>query len=112
MTALPEDARRRLALFADPRSLRRRWLATLSRSADWYLRSPIFLVAMRYGLAAAIKAESVRANGFTRLLPRWLYRPAASDKAPESQAHPLPLRRAAARTQAILRSVQSASAPR
>jgi hypothetical protein len=66
--------RRRLALVSEPRLLRSRWLAALSRAADWYLRSPIFLTGMRYTLGAAIEAQALQANGFTHLLPRRRHR--------------------------------------
>jgi len=46
--------------------MRGRWLAALSRVIDGGLRSPIFLVCMRYGLAATLEAQSLYARPFGR----------------------------------------------
>jgi hypothetical protein len=61
-----EYARRGLALLRDPRQLRSRLLSALSQAVDGYMRSPVFLVCMRYGLAATIEAQSLQAAGFVR----------------------------------------------
>lgn len=61
-----EHARSLLALLGDPRLFRSRLLATLTRAVDGYLRSPVFLVCMRYGLAATIGAQSMHATGLVR----------------------------------------------
>jgi len=42
---------------ADPRAWQRRWLETVRRSMDAYLRSPLFLKAMKQNLEAAIKMK-------------------------------------------------------
>ena len=41
-----------IALFWDPRQMRRRWLADLSRIMDSYMRSPAFLELIQYNLKA------------------------------------------------------------
>jgi len=50
----------------DPRQLRTRWLTDLSRTADEYMRSPLFLQLMQHGLGTITRA----AHLFSPLPPR------------------------------------------
>lgn len=70
-----EGGSSRFAWLAEPRSLRARWLAALTRMLDGGLRSPVFLVCMRYGLAATLEARALQ-DGF------WGRRPARRGEAP------------------------------
>lgn len=54
----------RLEALLDPRRLRQRCLAALTYAVDGYLRSPVFLAFMRYGLEASNEAQLLPARGF------------------------------------------------
>jgi hypothetical protein len=41
----------------DPRAMQHRWLEAVTRSIDAYLRSPVFLSAMKQNIDAAVKAK-------------------------------------------------------
>jgi hypothetical protein len=62
----PSLRERRASPLARHRDIRARWLAKLTRVIDGGLRSPLFLVCMRYGLAATIEAQSLHASAFGR----------------------------------------------
>jgi hypothetical protein len=55
-----ESTRARLSVFSDPRWIRTRYLAALTHAMDRYLRSPLFLAWVRYGVTVAIEAQVSR----------------------------------------------------
>jgi hypothetical protein len=63
---------------SDPRALQRRWLEAVSRSMDAYLRSPLFLNAMKQNLDAAVKAK-LQVDDLTKEFARNANIPTASD---------------------------------
>jgi hypothetical protein len=65
---------RRLRDLTHARRLRTRCFALLTRSTDLYLRSPLFLIWMRYSLSAASELQALQAEGLSSLLPRKLPR--------------------------------------
>lgn len=62
----------------DPRGWQRRWLEAVSQSIDAYLRSPMFLRAMKQNMDMMIKAK-LQADDFTKEFARNANLPTASD---------------------------------
>jgi hypothetical protein len=63
---------------ADPRALQRRWLEAVSRSMDAYLRSPLFLNAMKQNMDAAVNAK-LQADDLSKEFARNANIPTAAD---------------------------------
>lgn len=63
---------------ASPRALQRRWLEATSRSIDAYLRSPMFLEAMKKNMDAVIRTK-LQVNDFQKEVARNADIPTASD---------------------------------
>jgi hypothetical protein len=63
---------------SEPRALQRRWLEAVSRSMDAYLRSPLFLNAMKQNLDAAVKAK-LQVDDLTKEFARNANIPTAGD---------------------------------
>ncbi len=63
---------------ADPKDWQRRWLETVSQSIDAYLRSPLFLNAMKKFMDAVIKAK-MNTDGLQKEFARNANIPTASD---------------------------------
>jgi hypothetical protein len=63
---------------ADPRGLQRRWLEAISRSMDAYLRSPLFLNAMKQNMDAAVNAK-LQADDMNQEFARNANIPTAAD---------------------------------
>lgn len=62
----------------DPRDLQQRWLEAVTRSLDAYMRSPMFLNAMKQNIDAAVKTK-MQADDVSRELARNANVPTASD---------------------------------
>jgi len=62
----------------DPRALQRRWLEAVSRSMDAYLRSPLFLNAMKQNMDAAVNAK-LQADDLNKEFARNANIPTAAD---------------------------------
>lgn len=58
-----------LSWLAEPREVRERWLGALSRAVDAGLRSPVFLICMRYGLALTVEAQALGAEALGQRAP-------------------------------------------
>jgi hypothetical protein len=63
---------------ADPQAWQRRWLETVSRSIDAYLRSPFFLSAMKHNMDAMIQAKA-QVDDLQKEFARNANMPTASD---------------------------------
>jgi hypothetical protein len=63
---------------ADPRALQRRWLEAVSRSMDAYMRSPLFLNAMKQNMDAVVNAK-LQADDLNREFARNANIPTAAD---------------------------------
>ncbi|HEX4144129.1 MAG TPA: hypothetical protein VHY91_11405 [Pirellulales bacterium] len=62
----------------DPRALQQRWLEAMTQSIDAFLRSPVFLAAMKQNMDTAVKAK-MQADDLTRELARNANVPTAAD---------------------------------
>jgi hypothetical protein len=52
---------------------RDRWLSLLARSFDRYLRSPLFLLGLRYGLHTVTRSQRLQSQSFRLALARLGY---------------------------------------
>jgi hypothetical protein len=63
-------ARQVLDSIRDAQQRQVRWFEVLAHAADGYMRSPLFLVCMRYGLEASNRAQAITRGGFVGWRPR------------------------------------------
>src|SRR5262249_6389480 len=66
------------SIAVDPRTWQRRWLEAVSQSMDAYLRSPMFLRAMKQNMDLMIKAK-LQADDLAKEVARQANLPTASD---------------------------------